>query len=247
MLARTNPRAVTFGQPKIKRWMMHRLLISSSCHDGLEKPPPAPKNLKPATKPTVDSQLHSNKQDGFSRVVRQDDVPHVKSYVGSVLDTLESRRKDTQLTPTTANASAPASTAHQAQTRKRKRPDMGPLKFCDDNETSASERRRPSTLDLLEQMRSLSPDPDYGDAEMEAIMQDMPSDELRGTTRFEERALPMDSFDSRFEDITRPVKRARVGSVASSVGFSSILPCAFLTIASLVFTRVSSAASILAK
>jgi len=134
----------------------------------LKNPPPPPKS-KAALKPKVELEKpKAPGKDGFSRVIQ----PTSGKSVLNVLDTLfPEPRKKTVLTTSQLGASG----AVASSSRVFKPPGRGKnveIKFSDDNIKGSSVTRGPSTLEIIDNIRS--PSPDFGFDDMDDLIRAVP-------------------------------------------------------------------------
>jgi hypothetical protein len=160
-----------------------------SCREGVGKPPPRPKNLKPALSAASQSKL-INAQNHSSPVVTETKSKPSKSHLAAILDNLETTSKNHRIT---GNLSTPRKQTLMANERttgtsripaKRKRPrEPTNIKFFDerdlDNVNSSQANAQHSVLKILEAVRPPSPPADdFSDDEMDAIIRDIPLDDI---------------------------------------------------------------------
>jgi len=149
--------------------------IVCSCREGLKNPPPPPKS-KATPKSTVEPErTKAPGKDGFSRVIQ----PTSRGSVLNALDTLfpEARKKTTLTTPQ-LGASGAASTS-----RVFKPPGRGKkaeIKFSDDNIKGSFVTHAPSTLEIIDNIRS--PSPDFGSDSMDDLIRAVPDSALDADT-----------------------------------------------------------------
>ena len=144
--------------------------MGCSCREGLKNPPQPPKS-KAAPKPTVGlERTKASGKDGFSRVIQ----PTPGRSVLNVLDTLfPETRKKTVLTTSQLGAPGAASTS-----RVFKPPNRGnkaEIEFSDDIKGSAV-AHVPSTLEIIDNIRS--PSPDFGSDDMDDLIRAAPDSAL---------------------------------------------------------------------
>lgn len=152
-------------------------LIGGSCREGLKNPPPPPKSRVALAQKTA-TELEKTRvsgKDGFSRVIQ----PTSGRSVLNALDTLfPETRKKTVLTTSQLDASGVDSTR-----RIFKPPGRGTkteLRFSDDEIKESATARGPSTLEMINNIRSPSPDFDFDD--MDDLIRAAPASALDADT-----------------------------------------------------------------
>ena len=137
----------------------------------MKNPPPPPKS-KAALKPTVEPErTKASGKDGFSRVIQ----PTPGRSVLNALDTLfPETRKKTALTASGLGAPSAVPTSHGL-----KPPGQGKkveIKFSDDNIKGSAPTHGPSTLEVINNIRS--PSPDFGSDDMDDLIRAAPDSAL---------------------------------------------------------------------
>lgn len=141
-----------------------------SCREGLKNPPPPPKSKavpKPRTEP---EKMKASDKDGFSRVIQATS----RKPVLNVLDTLSPEpRKKTVIPASQSKALGAASSS-----RVFKPPGRGKnmeIKFSDDNVKGSTVTRGPSTLEIINNIRSPS---DFDSDDMDDLIRAVPDSAL---------------------------------------------------------------------
>ena len=145
--------------------------IGRSCRDGLKNPPPPPKS-KAVPKPGAElEKTKASGKNGFSRVIQ---ATPGKSVL-NVLDTLfPEPRKRAVLT--TSQLRAPGASSNSRVFKPPSRGKNTEIKFSDDNAKGSAVTRGPSTLEIIDNIRS--PSPDFGFDDMDDLIRAAPDSAL---------------------------------------------------------------------
>jgi hypothetical protein len=151
---------------------LHAHSKGGSCREGLKNPPPPPKSKAAPKARAEPEKTKASTKDGFSRVIQ----PTSGRSVLNVLDTLlPETRKNTVLTashPGTSGVSSSLSRVFKSPGRGK----ITEVKFSDDNIKQPTVTRGPSTLKIIDSIRS--PSPDFGSDDMDDLIRAAPSSAL---------------------------------------------------------------------